>query len=136
MKPQSNQVVKYWKDLPVSTLNQHRKGGSTHLGFQMQEPTSELSFHLLGILHLEAARFSFLGWFILSLCQMPSVTILRELLGPMASLSMSRKELHKQPTAVLAYGYHHSAPQTSYSNKLVIEGRVQCCCLQRAMTVE
>lgn len=79
----------------------------------MQAPTSELSFHVLGILRSEAAVFSFLGWVILSLCQMLSVTSLRELLRPLASLSVSHKELHKQSTAVLAYGYHHSAPQTS-----------------------
>lgn len=30
-----------------------------------------------------------------------------------ASLSVSHKELNKQSTAILAYGYHHSAPQMS-----------------------
>lgn len=90
-------------------------GGSTHLNLdsQMQARTAELSFHVLGIPHSEAPLFSFLGWVILSLCQMLSVTSLKELLGPLASLSVSHKELHKQSTAVLAYGYHHSAPKTS-----------------------
>lgn len=69
-------------------------------------------FHILEI-HLETDVFSFLGRVILSLCQMLSVTSLRELLRPLAWLSMSHEELHKQPTAVLAYGSHHSAPQTS-----------------------
>lgn len=57
----------------------------------MQAPTSELSFHVLGILHLEVAMFSFLGWVILSLCQMLSVTSLRELLRPLALLLVSHE---------------------------------------------
>lgn len=92
-----------------------KPGRSTHLNLdsRMQAPTSKLSFHLLGILHSEAAVLSFLGWVILSLCQMLSVTNLKELLRPLASLSLSQEELHKQSTAILACGYHHSAPQTS-----------------------
>lgn len=97
--------VSWWVNTLTLTPNPAKEG--------TQALTSKLSCHLPGTLHVEVAVFSFLRWVILSPCQMLSVTRLTELLGPRALLSVSHGELHKQPTAILAYGYHHSAPQTS-----------------------
>lgn len=98
---------------PGSTSWQSKSARQVNIALTPKHKHPPLScFHTLKI-HLETNMLSFLGWVILSLCQMMSVTSLRELLRPLAWLSMSHKELHKQPTAVLAYGYHHSAPQTS-----------------------
>lgn len=56
---------------------------------------------MAGILCWEVDVFSFLGWVILSLWQMLSVTSLRGLLGLLAWLSASHQELPKQPAALV-----------------------------------